>query len=85
MNSITQSNKEFIRTLYGQEGILLCDTGDTKMHQMVPVLEELTISQKYTNNNTKPNKEGTKRFEVLWEGDTNYFISMSCSQIKTFR
>lgn len=78
MNSITQSNKELIRTLYGQEGILLCDTGDTNMNKMVPVLEELTISQKYTNNNKKPHKEGAKRFEVLWEGDTNYFISMSC-------
>lgn len=44
MNSITQSNKEFIRTHYGQKGILLCDTGDTKMNKIIPVLEELTIS-----------------------------------------
>lgn len=43
MNCITQSNKELMRTHYGQEGTVLCDTGDTKKNKTVTVLEELAI------------------------------------------
>lgn len=64
MNSTTLSNKELMRTHYGQEGIVLCDTGDTKMNKTVIVLEELTIQQKHTNYNKKQNKASAKRYKI---------------------